>query len=188
MLKAASIVETLDQVRNAPPLQPSALAPKLPTDLETICLKCLEKQPGRRYPSAASVADELDRFLNNQPIIARPVGRIERGIRWCQRNRAVAALGGLVLLTFLVGALASTLFAIQASIRARDAEAIPDARRMAGGRTRCQRFTFPDTTSRYTAAGKASSKNCAKLLRLAKGPQLSGYSLERIQRIFPGEV
>jgi WD40 repeat protein/serine/threonine protein kinase len=121
--KAASIVETLDQVRNADPLYPSALVPKLPADLETICLKCLEKQPRRRYPTAASLADELERFLNNQPILARPVGNLERGIRWCQRNRAVAALASLVLLTFLVGALASTLFAIQASFRARDAEA-----------------------------------------------------------------
>ena len=96
----ASAIETLDQVRFADPVPPSRLRPNLPRDLETIALTCLRKEQAKRYPSAAALADDLDRFLAGRPIAARPVGIVERGAKWCRRRPAVAGLiASLVALT-----------------------------------------------------------------------------------------
>jgi serine/threonine protein kinase/Tfp pilus assembly protein PilF len=95
--KAATAVETLDQVRTEEPVPPRRLQPKVPRDLETICLKCLEKQPHRRYPSALALADDLQHFLNNEPIHARRVRFWERVAKWMRRRPAAAALAGVLL-------------------------------------------------------------------------------------------
>src|SRR5262249_3013982 len=76
-------------------LSPSRLQPSLPRDLVTICLKCLEKEPRKRYASAAALADDLRRFLAHEPIRARPVGLFGRTWRWCRRRPAAAALLGV---------------------------------------------------------------------------------------------
>ena len=91
-------METVLQVLHNEPVPPSRLQPKLPPDLETICLKCLAKEPGRRYLSAEALAADLRRFLENRPILARPTGRLERTWRWCRRNPGLAGLAGLLLL------------------------------------------------------------------------------------------
>jgi serine/threonine-protein kinase len=91
-----SVLETLDMVRGQEPVPPSQLLPKLPRDLETICLKCLEKDPARRYPDVAALAEDLRRFQAGEPIVARPVSGPERLWRWCLRNRRVAALAAAV--------------------------------------------------------------------------------------------
>ncbi len=73
---------------------PSRLRPRIPRDLETICLKCLNKPPQARYPSAAALADDLRRFLAAEPIRARPTPVWERMLKWVRRHRTISALAG----------------------------------------------------------------------------------------------
>ncbi len=106
--KAATPLDTILQVVSDDPLPPSQLQPKTPRDLETICLKCLHKEAGQRYGSAAALADELGRFLRGEPILARPAGWAERGWKWAKRKPTAAALtlvSVLALLVLLVGGL-----------------------------------------------------------------------------------
>jgi serine/threonine protein kinase len=96
--------DTLLQVLQEEPVPPSRLQRTMPRDLETICLKCLEKVPNHRYASARELAEDLRRFLAQEPIRARPVGRWERLIKWCRRHPAVSALSATVVLLTLVAA------------------------------------------------------------------------------------
>jgi serine/threonine protein kinase len=96
-------MDTLCQVLSQDPVSPRRLQPTVPVDLETVCLKCLYKEPGRRYASALDLAEDLRRFQADEPVRARPVGRVERGWRWCRRNPAVAGLLGAVAAALLVG-------------------------------------------------------------------------------------
>jgi WD40 repeat protein len=107
--KAETPMDTILQVLGAEPVAPSSLRPKLPRDLETVCLKCLEKEPARRYATAADLAADLDRFLAGVPVAARPLGRVGRGWRWVRRQPAAAALlgvSGLALLALVGGGVA----------------------------------------------------------------------------------
>ena len=89
---AESAPETLQQVVSLEPVPPSHLNAVVPRDLETICLKCLQKQPQRRYSSAAALAEDLSRFQQGRPILARRVSRSERLLRWIRRNPTSASL------------------------------------------------------------------------------------------------
>jgi tetratricopeptide (TPR) repeat protein/tRNA A-37 threonylcarbamoyl transferase component Bud32 len=100
--QAATVLETLDRVRSEEPVAPTRLRPKLPKDLVTICLKCLAKEPARRYGSAAELAEDLRRFEAGETIRARPVRGHERLWRWCRREPVVASLA-LALTAGLAG-------------------------------------------------------------------------------------
>lgn len=111
---AASVLETLEQVRNSDPAPPRKLTGSIPRDLETICLKCLEKEARRRYATAQDLADDCRRFLDGRPVLARPIGRRERLRRWCRRNPLAASLAGALaalLVASLVGLTALYLHA-----------------------------------------------------------------------------
>jgi WD40 repeat protein/tRNA A-37 threonylcarbamoyl transferase component Bud32 len=142
--KAATPLDTIRQVVSEEPVPPRQLQSKTPRDLETICLKCLLKEPNKRYSIALALAEDLRRFQKGEPITARSVGKVERGWRWCRRNpvvaalaAGVAALAAGVALVLLLGLAVSIYFAIEASRRAGEetvarAEAEQHLRRVEG--------------------------------------------------------
>ena len=112
-------------VEDAPPAL-RKLNSHIPRDLETICLKCLEKRPEKRFASAEAVADELRRFLHGVPIMSRPIGPHDRAWRWCRRKPLVAGLAAAFLLASIGGTLISSLFAVEAIEQANAASVARD--------------------------------------------------------------
>jgi hypothetical protein len=94
--QAATVVETVQMVVSEEPVPPRRLNVSVPRDLETIILKCLEKEPKRRYGSAAALAEDLQRFFDGEPIVARPVSAFERALKWARRRPAIATLLALI--------------------------------------------------------------------------------------------
>ncbi len=104
--KTANVIETLTMVLSDDPVPPGRFQQRLPRDIETICLKCLDKQPGRRYGSAQELAEDLGRFLAGQPIQARPATYRDRILKWVRRRPDLAAaLAGVILVTLVAGSL-----------------------------------------------------------------------------------
>jgi WD40 repeat protein len=101
--QGANVLDTLEQVRNQEPIPPSRFQPKLPRDLETICLKCLEKEPHKRYTDASALAEDLRRFRVGKPVRARPVRTWERCVKWARRRPAIAALLASVVFVTALG-------------------------------------------------------------------------------------
>jgi hypothetical protein len=124
--KAATSFDTILQVIGDEPVPPRQLNAKVPKDLETICLKCLHKEQARRYASAAELAADLKRWQAGEPILARPVGRAERVVKWVRRRPVIAALSAAVVVALLAGTGVSLSFKWQ-----KDREAAASAQSLA---------------------------------------------------------
>ena len=109
--QAESFESVINQVLNTEPVSPRLLNSSVPSDLETICVKCLQKEPLSRYQSARELADELGRFRRHEPIHARPITRAERTWRWCRRKPAIASLSAATILLLLAVAIGSPIAA-----------------------------------------------------------------------------
>ncbi len=106
--QGANASETIVQVTCEEPMPPSRWQTALPRDLETICLKCLQKEPSRRYADAGALAEDLRRYLAGEPILARPISAFERGWRWCRRNPRLAVVSALAVALLIAWAVTST--------------------------------------------------------------------------------
>jgi hypothetical protein len=114
-----NVRNVLQQILECDPRSPCQLDDTVPLDLQTICLKCLEKDPASRYQSASLLSEDLYRYLHGFPIKARPTGMAEKAFKWCRRHRLVAALSGAVFLA-LVGGIAGTTWQLLATLRAEE--------------------------------------------------------------------
>jgi tetratricopeptide (TPR) repeat protein len=121
--QGTSTLETLDQVRGQEPVTPRRLNPKIPRDLETIVLKCLEKSPSRRYISSEALADDLRRWLDGRPITARRASPVEHAWRGCRRNPVVSSLAAALAVTIALGFVVLVALLRNAQARQRTAEA-----------------------------------------------------------------
>ena len=159
-------MEVLRQLQEADPVPPRKINPTIPRDLDTICLKCLEKIPGRRYTSAKALADDLELFLDNKPIRARRATVLEHGWRWMARNVAVSVLVGLSVLLLAGLLVANALNARHTNKIARDAkvEQLATIERSAVAgliaqlREYDQSALLPEIKSRFSNAGNDSAK------------------------------
>jgi hypothetical protein len=113
---------TVQKVIHEEPERPRKHRTDIPRDLETICLKCLEKEQGKRYPTAQALADDLLRYLRNEPISVRPAGALERGYKWVKRNKVVSGAAAAVFLALLTGAGVSLAFGYEAHKQAEEAK------------------------------------------------------------------
>jgi WD40 repeat protein len=145
--RGATVLETLQQARSAEPVPPSRLVPGLPRDVETIALKCLQKEPAKRYDSAAALAEDLRRFLGGEPIVARPVGPLARAWRWCRRHPGPASLAGALVGVAALG-LAGVLWQWGEAVKARD---LASKRAIAEAKARRQAETT--LVDMYTTSG-----------------------------------
>jgi eukaryotic-like serine/threonine-protein kinase len=134
--------------------------PHLPRDLDTICMKCLQKEPHRRYANGAELAADLQRFLEHHPILARPVGRWEKGTRWCRRNPAIA---GSLLVT-AVALLSATAVSLSFARRVHHekANAIEAARNEQELRERAEKAALAEREAREVAEKAVASEKNAR--------------------------
>jgi WD40 repeat protein len=155
--KGAMAVDTILQVLSEEPVAPSRLQPKLPKDLETICLRCLQKEPAKRYASAEALAVDLRHFLAGEPITARPVSTLERAWKWSWRRPAAAALlasAALTLIALLGGSIWFAQHTYRQRLQAEELQGQADLARDATERAR--------QDAQKTAAAEAQARSDAQ--------------------------
>jgi serine/threonine-protein kinase len=175
--KGASVWDTLQLVTGTEAVSPSQLQPKVPRDLETICLKCLRKEPAGRYPSALALAEDLRRFSSGETIQARPVSTAERLWRWGRRNPVVATLATTLILV-LVGSLA-VLTALWLHAE-RQRETAQHERDLADA-AQSQAQTNLELANRNFALARKAVDDC--FLLATEDPLLQQQNMQRVRRL-----
>jgi serine/threonine-protein kinase len=165
--RGETALDTLAQVVYQDPVPPARLNPKVPRDLQTVCLKCLEKQPARRYASAQELADDLRRFLAHEPIRARPIGPVGRLGKWARRRPAAAALWAVCVgVGLLTAGGALWWISARAARQAETGRAVE--RELAEASRQRGRAGEPDDPTRWSAA-LAAAKRAQALAEQAEG-------------------
>jgi tRNA A-37 threonylcarbamoyl transferase component Bud32 len=179
--KAATALDTILQVAGDEPVPPSQLQSKTPRDLETICLKCLHKEPEKRYSSSQALAEELQRFLNGEPILARPPALLERAVKWVRRRPAVAGLLAVLLIVGVGAFVGMTALWFRADRQWQRAEALRheaanqrhDAELARDDARRAQKTAedvLAESRQRLALNYLAYGQTCATASRLANAP------------------
>ena len=193
----ASTMETLEQVIKQEPTPPRLFVPSIPKDLETICLKCLEKDPERRYASAIDLCDDIDRFLKGIPIVARPVSTLEHGLRWCRRNPDKAMLGAISFIATLLLAVAITWYSVRLEGAQREAHEREVSSRKQEfyarwGRIRDRGFRRPNGWLQTNlaeiadASRLAENEECRQLLRTESLNCFCSNDVEKLKTLVTG--
>ncbi len=162
-------MDTLQQVMTLEPVRPSRLQPKVPRDLETICLKCLNRDPAKRYADAGSLADDLQRFLGNKPIRARPAGMVERALKWARRRPAAAALIAVLVVSvfgFLGGLLWHNAQLHEAAERERELAGAAERARIAAQSHAAEADKQRRTAEENLAKAQSSARRMMEVARL----------------------
>ena len=183
-----SVIDILTMVKEQPPVPPRKLNARVPRDLEVICLKCLEKDPRRRYLTAQAVAEDLRASLENRPILARPAGLLERSVKWARRRPAIAALSALVVLVSLLG-IGGILAQWRESVLARQA-AVEKARAEAEARAEATHLAANLQRQTYSLALSLAQRewegaNIAQVQRLLDlcAPRLRRWEWDRLRHL-----
>jgi WD40 repeat protein len=190
---AETVHATVEQVVKSDPPGVRLVNPTVPRDLETICLKCLEKEPPRRYGTAQELADELDRFLRGEPILARPVGPTARAWRWCRREPALAGALAALTLVFTVG-FAGVLWQWQRAERERRAaqqsELVARENLYAADMTLAQQAYEANNLARTEELLRSHAPQAISAIRAPRSdrePDLRGFEWRYLWRLSQGE-
>jgi WD40 repeat protein/tRNA A-37 threonylcarbamoyl transferase component Bud32 len=175
--RAETPLDTLRQLQEQEPVPPRSLNRRVDRDLETVCLKCLQKGPQRRYASAQALADDLERWLGGQPVRARPVSRRERALRWVRRRPHLAALTALLLIALMAGFLGVCWQWRRAEGEAARASRLADAERQTA---------YARAVSLAYAEWRAGNAGPAQQVLLACPPGLRGWEWHYLQNLFRG--
>jgi WD40 repeat protein/tRNA A-37 threonylcarbamoyl transferase component Bud32 len=180
--RGATPVDTILQVLEKEPVAPRSLRAGADRDLETIALKGLRKEPQQRYESASLLADDLERWLRGEPILARRTGTAERAWKWLRRHPALAALSAAVIVSLVAGTIVSLLFAIQADARAR--ESAENAQRADEKSEELRRRLYAVDMGRMHDAWRRGDVPLVKrLLEQYRGDDLCGFEYHYFDRL-----
>ena len=177
--QSGTAIETMNQVLNQEPVPISKLNASIARDLETICLKCLQKDPSRRYVSADALAEELRRYLSDEPILARPPARMEQLGRWVRKNKTTAISAAVVAAALIIATVVSISFAIETG-RQRDAAELAtkqadDQRTIAEAKTEEARQSAEQANERADELQQVSDFQAKQLSRV--DPQGMGQAI-----------